>query len=29
MKKFLTNFYYWLKKGYSVRLAWKLAGKTF
>ncbi len=28
MKKFLTNFLYWKRRGLSVRQAWQMAGKT-
>jgi hypothetical protein len=28
MKKFLTNFLYWKRRGLSVRRAWQMAGKT-
>lgn len=28
MRRFLSNFRYWLSRGYSIRRAWQLAGKT-
>lgn len=28
MRKFLTNFLYWKRRGLSVRRAWQMAGKT-
>lgn len=29
MKRFLLNVWYWLKRCYSLREAWNLAGRTF
>ena len=29
MKRFFSNFRYWLSRGYSIRRAWDLAGRTF
>jgi hypothetical protein len=29
MKRFLSNFRYWVSRGYSIRRAWDLAGRTF
>ena len=28
MKRFLSNFRYWLSRGYSIRRAWEMASKT-
>ena len=29
MKTFASNFWYWARRGYSLRTAWRLAGRTF
>ena len=29
MKQFVKNVWYWLKRGYSLRTAWRMAGLTF
>ena len=28
MKQFVKNVWYWLKRGYSLRTAWRMAGRT-
>jgi hypothetical protein len=28
MKKFLLDFFYWRRRGLSLRRAWEMAGKT-
>ena len=29
MKAFARNFLYWARRGYGLRTAWRMAGRTF
>lgn len=28
MKQFLSDFFYWYRRGYSLKTAWRMASKT-
>ena len=28
MKAFATNFWHWVRRGYPLRTAWRMAGRT-
>jgi hypothetical protein len=28
MKAFASNFWYWVRRGYPLRAAWRMAGRT-
>ena len=28
MKAFARNFWYWVRRGYPLRAAWRMAGRT-